>query len=142
MTREYKTTEEIAELVRSFEGATVSRDDWKHREHLIVGLYYLTRHDLETATDRMRAGIRHLLVEGFGVDLTKEMPYHETITVFWMRTLASFNATSNGAPMTEKVGRLSERFDKDFPFRYYTRELLFSDEARRRFVEPDLQLFD
>ena len=133
---------DVEDLVRSFEDATVSRDDWKHREHLIVGLYYLTNHDTAEATARMRNGIRNLLVKGFGVDLSKEMPYHETITIFWMRTLSGFLRSTNGSSFVDKVEEMSELFDKDYPMKFYTRERLFSDEARARFVEPDLQLFD
>lgn len=80
----YKDEKEIAEIVRRFEDATISRDDWKHAEHLTVALHYLCLHDIETATDKMRDGIFKLL-KAFEVDLSKEMPYHETLTVFWMR---------------------------------------------------------
>jgi hypothetical protein len=33
-------------------------------------------------------------------------------------------------------------FDKDYPMRFYTRELLFSDRARAEFVDGDLKLID
>lgn len=134
----YTNESEVIDLVRSFEDATVSRDDWKHAEHLVVALYYLTRHDLETAYGKMRSGILNLLVKGFEVDLTKEMPYHETITLFWMRTVAAFNASKNGSSLLEKANEVAYKWDKDYPLKFYTRELLFSDEARARFVEPDL----
>jgi len=140
--KKYSTEKEIVDLVRSFEEARVSRDEWKHAEHLIVALHYISGDDLATATEKMRNGIRNLLVKGFGVDLSKEMPYHETITVFWMRTVASFLEHSNGSSMPEKVSEMVGRFDKDYPLRFYSRELLFSDEARARFVEPDIQIFD
>ena len=140
--KKYSTEKEITDLVRSFEDATISRDDWKHAEHMIVALYYLSHNDVETAYAKMRGGIHNLLVKGFGVDLSKDMPYHETITVFWMRTVASFLASKNGSSLPEKVSEMVERYDKDYPLRFYSRELLFSDEARARFVEPDIQLFD
>ena len=70
MKAKYKDESEVLELVRSFEHATVSREDWKHAEHLVVALYYLTRHDLDTAYAKMRDGILNLLVKGFDVDLT------------------------------------------------------------------------
>lgn len=136
----YKAYEEIEALVTAFESATISRDDWKHAEHMIVALFYLERHDLDTATKKMRDGIFNLLRNGLGVDLTKEMPYHETMTIFWMRTVAAFNASKNGTPTVEKVRELVEKFDKDYPLRFYSRELLFSDKARAELVEPDLIL--
>jgi len=85
MDDKYESEDEIVALVRSFEDATVARGVWKHAEHLVVALCYVDKYDLETATTRMRDGLFNLLVEGFKVDLTKEMPYHETLTVFWMR---------------------------------------------------------
>jgi len=144
MQRQYTSDEEVAALVRSFENATISRDEWKHPEHLVVALHYLTRHDLDTAIDKMRSGIHNLLVNGYGVNLKVEMPYHETITVFWMRTISAFIASA-GEPQSipGRIAKMIARFDKDYPLLFYTRELLFSDEARARFVEPDIrQLFD
>jgi len=134
----YKTETDIADVVRTFEDATVSRDAWKHAEHLTVALYYLTLHDLETATKKMRIGLFKLL-GAFGVDLTKEMPYHETLTVFWMRTVADFNASKNGESLLDKANELVEKYDKNYPLRFYSREYLFSDKARTEFVEADLQ---
>ncbi len=138
MFRKYENEVEIDALVRSFEDATVARDDWKHAEHLVVALYYLTRLDIETATSKMRDGIFKLLREAFAVDLTKEMPYHETLTVFWMRTIADFNASKNGTSLLEKANDLVAKFDKDYPLRFYSREFLFSDEARAEFLEGDI----
>jgi hypothetical protein len=142
MLRKYENETEIVALVRSFEDATVSSEDWKHAEHLVVALYYLTRHHIDEATAKMRDGIFKLLREGFGVDLTKEMPYHETLTVFWMRTISDFNASKNGTSLLDKVNELTEKYDKDYPLRFYSRAFLFSDEARARFLEADLHRVD
>jgi hypothetical protein len=134
----FRNEEEVAEVVRTFEDATISRDAWKHAEHLTVALHYLSLHDMETATDKMRSGIFKLLA-AFAVDLTKEMPYHETLTVFWMRTVADFNASKNGASLLEKANELAANYDKDYPLRFYSKEFLFSDEARSRFVDGNLR---
>ena len=138
MKPKYNNEEEVLDLVRSFEDATVSRDVWKHAEHLVVALYYLTRHDPDTAYAKMRSGILNLLVKGFGVDLEKEMPYHETITVFWMRVVAEYNASRNGATLLDKANAVAYKWDKDYPLKFYSRELLFSDEARASFIPGDL----
>lgn len=139
MKTKYETEEEVLDLVRSFEDATIPHDDWKHAEHLVVALYYLTLHDLDDAYQKMRSGILNLLTNGFKVDLTKEMPYHETITLFWMHTVNDFNASKNGASLLEKANEVAYKWDKDYPLNSYSRELLFSDEARAAFVEPDLK---
>ena len=133
----YRTEKEIIEVVSSFEDATISRDAWKHAEHLTVALHYLCLHDIDAATEKMRSGIFKLL-KAFEVDLSKEMPYHETLTTFWMLTVADFNATKNEATLLDKANELVAEYDKDYPLKFYTREYLFSDEARAKFVEGDL----
>ena len=45
-----KAKHEIIALVGSFEDASIARGVWKHAEHLVVALYYVTKYDLETAT--------------------------------------------------------------------------------------------
>ena len=86
----------------------------------------------------MKAGLMNLLINGFKADLKKEMPYHETFTVFWMRTVDDFRTgenpnTANGTTrlIHEKANELIERFDKNHPLKFHSRECLFSDDARR-----------
>jgi hypothetical protein len=134
----YNNDSEIRDLVKAFEGATVSRDDWKHAEHIVVALYYLASEEYDAATAKMRDGIFNLLTKGFNVDLSKEMPYHETLTVFWMQTINDFLCERQGRSLAENAAEAITIYDKDYPLRFYTRELLFSDEARSGYVEPDL----
>ncbi len=133
----YKNENEIRSLVESFENGTISEADWRHAEHLVVALFYLSNHDFEAALTKMCGGIFNLL-KSFGVDLSKEMPYHETLTVFWMRTVEDFKKSKNGASMPEICNELTGKFDKDYPLKFYSRELLFSEKARSEFVEADL----
>ncbi len=133
----YKNENELLKVVESFENGTISREDWGHAEHLIVAFFYSLNNDFETAYKKMRAGIFNLL-KAFEVDLSKEMPYHETMTVFWMRTVFDFAKTKNGYSIVENCGEMIGKFDKNYPLRFYSRELLFSDEARAEFVEADL----
>jgi len=69
---------------------------------------------------------------------SKNRPYKETLTVFWMNAVSKFNGECNGLTLKEKANRLVEAFDKDYPLRFYSRNFLFSDEARSKYVEPDL----
>lgn len=137
MSKKYETEDEILALVKSFENGAIAREDWNHAGHLTVALYYCAHHDLAAATEKMRRNLLHHL-KAVGVDLTKEMPYHETLTAFWMRTVNDFRTSKNGAPLLVTANELIAGFDKDYPLRFYSRELLFSDEARARFVEADL----
>jgi hypothetical protein len=111
----YRNEEEILAVVRSFEDATIGRDEWKHVEHLLVALYYVDTSGLEEGTRKMRDGILNLLTKGFGVDLEKEMPYHETLTVFWMRTAYAFSLIHNELSFEEKANELVQTFRQGIP---------------------------
>lgn len=133
----YKTEKEIFEVIENFENCKIERGTWGHPEHLILAFYYATNNDFETALNKMRDGIFNLL-KSFAVDLSKEMPYHETLTVFWMRTIFDFTKSVNKDSIVSLVDEMIEKFDKDYPLKFYSRELLFSDEARAKFVRSDL----
>ena len=138
----YNDIGEIVALVRAFETGTLTRAEWRHREHLTVALWYLLHHDFDSAVALMRANILRFLT-AVGVDLTREMPYHETLTMFWMRRLATecCAAHANELTLVALFNRVVETCsDKDLPLRYYSRARLFSDEARAHFVAPDLDV--
>lgn len=136
----YKTEKEIGELIDKFEKGAVTRGSWGHPEHLIVAYHYASGSDFETALEKMRSGLFNLL-RAFEIDLSKEMPYHETLTVFWMRTIYDFAERNKGRPRLEALADMLERFDKYYPQHFYSEECLFSEEARKRFVPADLKPF-
>ncbi|MCD9187517.1 MAG: hypothetical protein LUM44_13950 [Pyrinomonadaceae bacterium] len=133
----YTNENEIKKLVESFENATISRKAWGHTEHLVVGVYYVWNNDFDTALNKMRKGIFNLL-DAFGVDRTKEDPYHETLTHFWIKTLDDYKNLRFENSLIENCRGIVENFDKNYPLNYYSRELLFSAEARKEFVAADL----
>lgn len=134
----YKSESEILKIVESFERGTIARGNWRHADHLLVANYYLSKNDFDAALTKMREGIFNLL-RSFEIDVTKEMPYHETLTVFWLKTIDDFRRTKNGCSVVEVCNELTEKFDKDYPLKFYSRERLFSDEARKNFIEGDLK---
>lgn len=134
--KKYQTEKEILNIVRGFESGTISREDWNHAEHLTVALYFLSHNDFDKAYKKMRGGIFNLL-KAFEVDLAKEMPYHETMTVFWLQTIEDFRRAHDDYSIVEICNQMIEKFDKDYPLKFYSREFLFSDEARKNFKKPD-----
>jgi hypothetical protein len=133
----YKTETEITNIIEAFENCTISREAWKHPEHLTVAMHYALNHDYTIAYDKMKSGIFKLL-NAFGVDLNVEMPYHETLTVFWLRTVFDYVNTNRDKSSFEMANVIIEKFDKDYLLKFYSRELLFSVEARTEFIEADL----
>ncbi len=132
----YENESEILAVVRDFENGTISRADWRHPEHLTVALYYVFHHDYETALVKMRDGILNLL-QAFAVDFSKKMPYHETLTVFWLRTVENYAKSRRAESLVNIGNELVSRFDKDYPLKFYSREFLFSDQARANYLEGD-----
>jgi hypothetical protein len=68
--------------------------------------------------------------------------YHETITRLFLDGVRQFVAQADATgPLHDLVNQLllSPTGQRDWPLRFYSRERLFSVEARRHFVDPDLE---
>ena len=77
---------EVPRLVARFEDCTLPKEEWTHRAHLTVGLWYATRLPYEAALGAMRDGILRLN-QAHGVPTTPTRGYHETITRFYLLVL-------------------------------------------------------
>jgi hypothetical protein len=132
--------EELETLVASFEACTLPRSEWTHRAHLSVALSYLTRHSPEEATRRIREAIQRYN-RAHGIAAAPEGGYHETLTLFWIHVVREHISRSAPGEPIERIWRTLLEFagDKSLPFEHYTRERLFSAEARAGWVEPDLK---
>lgn len=138
----YKTDEEVNLLAGAFEDRTLPKSEWTHAAHLVVGLYYCYHHPLGVAKNLMSDGI-YWLNDAHGTANTETSGYHETLTVFWLRTIANHLAKKGREKgLAELANGLIATFnDPHLPLEYYSRELLFSVEARLGYVEPDLDDF-
>jgi hypothetical protein len=128
------------DLAARFEALTLRKAEWTHLAHLAVGMWHVDRYGPEDALTRLRAGIRRLN-ESLGGQNTATAGYHETITAAYVRLLSAFlEACPPGLAWSDRVARLfaSPLVEKDVLFRAYSRERLFSMEARASWVEPDL----
>jgi hypothetical protein len=136
----YKTDGEIELLIERFENCSVTAKEWTHAAHLTAALWYCLREpDLETATAKMRDGIFKLNA-AHGTPNTPTRGYHETLTVFWMRTVSDFlgNIKDRGSLALLANEVIETCGDSGLPLKFYSRELLFSPEARAKYIEPDL----
>jgi hypothetical protein len=133
----YSSDDEIRLLAEGFETCTLPDDDFDHSAHLAVAVWYLSNMTVEQATARMREGLLRFLAH-YGVDPQK---YNETITQFWVRRLDKLlSETDSNLPLAERANQTIERAgDSKLVFDYYSRELIFSDEARANWVQPDLK---
>ena len=119
---------------------TLPRDDWTHEAHLAATTYLLTRRP-DIDVDRQLPDIIRRYNESAGGVNSDSEGYHDTITRVFLRGVRQFLAESDaGEPLHELVNELllSPMGRRDWPLRFYSRERLFSVEARRAFVTPDL----
>ena len=125
------------ELLAAFEDCSLPSDLWNHRAHLRVAFLYATRHDLESATHRMRVGLK-AYNQATGVPDEPGRGYHETITIAFMQLIRE--ATRGQARSFDEFTNIwPQFFDKRVLLRFYSRDRIGSAEAKQRFVAPDLQ---
>lgn len=135
MTHSYNSETEIETVVKGFESCTTGKDDFSHKDHLAVAVWYL-RQDEKQALNLMRASL-HRFLDYYDC----RQNYHETLTRFWIQQVQSVLKTLPGeVTLTEAiqavVGRLK---DSKIAFDYYSKEVIESAAAREKWIEPDLQ---
>ena len=93
------------------------------------------RHPRDEATRLIRGGIRR-----YNERQGNPTGYHETITLAWVAVIGQFlSARDRTRPVSALAGELlAECGDRDYLLRFYSGERLLSDEARSRWVPPDL----
>jgi len=139
-TTKFRTTGEVLSLLRRFHDRTLPRDEWTHAAHLTVALWYSLQFDWPEAVARVRRGIKRYN-EASGIPTTPTGGYHETLTLFWMHVVRCFleGERNEGRALVALANDLVASAGRELPLAFYTRELLFSTEARAGWVEPDLK---
>ena len=134
---------EILAVVDGFRNRTLPATQWTHEAHLITGLWFNYSYTPLEALCYMRSGIIIYNVT-IGGENTPQRGYHETLTVFWNNVLAQHVASYRDEAIEDVCSKffMSDGSSKDFPFLYYSKEKLFSLEARATWVEPDLRTME
>ncbi|MGI8820738.1 MAG: hypothetical protein ACR2ID_07730 [Chthoniobacterales bacterium] len=125
-----------AEFLAAFENCRITAAELGHREHLRLAFIYLSRNPFETALAKVETGLQALLAH-LGAPPSK---YHKTLTRAWLLAVQHFLLSSGRfTTAAEFLERNPQLLDQRILETHYTRERLWSEEARRRFIEPDLQ---
>ena len=139
--RPFDSAEEVERLVAGFRACTLPYECWTHEAHLAVGVWHVLHFTPEEACTELRGGIRRYNV-ACGIDNTESSGYHETVTLFYVRIIQDYLRTvAPSASLDELVNGLidSPYGSRNTPLEFYSRERLFSVEARREWREPDLK---
>lgn len=137
--RLFSTDAEIARIGEGLLARTLPREDWTHEAHLAACTWIVRdcpdikpEHDMREIISRYNESVG-------GVNSDTE-GYHETITQVFIsavRDHLSERPADESLRSCVNALLLSDRGRRDWPLRFYTKEFLFSVEARRGFVAPD-----
>ena len=128
---------EDIEFRRAFESGGIPPSGFDHAAHVRLAYVYLCQHEVDGATGAMRDALVAFL-RAHGIPATK---YHETLTRAWVLAVDHFMQQAPGPyPSAAVFMQANPRLlDSRIMLTHYSAEVLFSAEARERFVPPDVQ---
>ena len=138
--RPFHSDAEIEHLGEGLLARTLPREEWTHEAHLAATTYLLLKRP-DVDLDKALPGIIRAYNESVGGVNSDSEGYHETITRVFLRGVRLFLAEADlKEPLYELVNELllSPMGRRDWPLRFYSPQRLFSVEARRKFVRPDI----
>ena len=131
------TEADIDAFIAAFEAGTLPKARWTHAAHILTGACYVHSLGEAAAINRMRDRVSAFNL-AVGGQNTPTSGYHETVTVFWIKLLATHLAT------TETRTDFAHRAVRDLaPIRniyadFYDFDILTSTEARHTWIEPNI----
>ena len=138
--RHFLSEEAVAYVGEGLLTCTVPREEWTHEAHLGATAYLVLKHP-EIDLDIELPGIISRYNESVGGMNTDTSGYHDTITRAYLRGIRLFLEEADvSRPIHELVNELlmSPMGRRDWPLRFWSKDLLMSVDARRGWVEPDL----
>ena len=138
--RLFTSDAEIEHIGEGLLARTLPRAEWTHEAHLAATTYLLLKRPDIDLDEQLPDIIRGYNESVGGVNSDSE-GYHDTITRVFLRGVRLFLAEADRhEPLRELVNELllSPMGRRDWPLRFYSPPHLFSVEARRHFVRPDV----
>jgi len=140
MTAVFTADDDLAAIARGVMDLSLPKPRWTHRAHFAAALWLIARRpDIDAA--KVMPGLIRAYNEATGVANTDTGGYHETITLASLRAASSFLETHRDKPLFAVGNALmdSPLGKPDWLLAYWTKLRLFSVEARRAWLEPDIR---
>ncbi len=119
----------------SFEAGTFPPAGFNHRAHVRLAYVYLCESDVDGAYAAMKAALLAFLAH-HGVDPAK---YHDTMTRAWVMAVRHFMERTPAADSADSfIDANPQLLDPKIMLTHYSAGVLFSDEARAAFADPDI----
>jgi len=126
--------ETVGVTVADVERGTIDAERFGHEAHVYAAWLFVNEYGPDVAADRFAKALKRLTTS-----LGEPGKYHETITRFYMALIAERQGQRPDADWPAFKTANGDLFGRsgNVLSRYYSRERLASDEARRAFVLPD-----
>ncbi|MGZ8282295.1 MAG: hypothetical protein ACXWUN_04995 [Allosphingosinicella sp.] len=137
--RLFASDDAIRHVGKGMLACSLPKAEWTHEAHLATCAWLLIERP-DIVPERDLSGLIRRYNESVGGVNDATQGYHETITQLFVRAVRIELASSAGEGLVERVNALlrSPHGRRDWPLRFYSRDRLFSPEARLGWVEPDL----
>jgi hypothetical protein len=138
----FTSDDQIIAIGDGLRARTLPKSDWTHAAHFAAALWLFRCHPETDACTVMREMIR-AYNQATGVANTDSSGYHETITQASLRAARAFHTERLRHPLFVTCNGLmsSPLGEPEWLLAYWSRPRLFSVEARRAWIEPDIQPF-
>ena len=139
----FGTDQEVRRIGERLLDLSLPREEWTHAAHCAAAIYFMLEQPKLDLPRRLPVLIRSYNIAN-GVLNTQNSGYHETVTQLYLKVIAQFLSVMGADMALHEVVNffLRSPFSKlDYLLLYYSPERLFSAEARRRLVEPDIRPF-
>ncbi len=140
MGRQFSNDAEIARAGEKFLDHSLPKAEWTHAAHFAVSLWLMRSRPALNLQTEMPDLIRAFNA-ATGTPNSDTGGYHETITLASLGAARVLLAAAPAQPLHEILDALldSPLGDAKWLLEYWSRERLFSVEARRRWLPPDLK---
>ncbi len=143
VTGAFKTDQAIRRIGEGLLDHSLPKPEWTHAAHCAAAIYFMRERPELDLRRRMPLIIRSYNI-ATGAANTDTSGYHETITQLYLTVIAQFLTVVDkkmSLHMAVNFFMRSPFCKLDYLLLFYSRDRLFSTEARRRFIEPDLRAF-
>jgi hypothetical protein len=154
----FNNMDELNELMNHFESGEMSPLDFNHHRHMSVAMVYVSQSTEAEALEKLRHRLKSYLKRALahhpnlekqhkhhgehehGQKHPKQQGYNETLTLFWIKLLGHvLNNRPDDEPLFESINHAIDCFGTMKPvFVHYSPDRVFSEEAKKNWVEPDL----
>jgi hypothetical protein len=121
------------EFLTAFEAGKIANHDFHHRDHLRLAWIQIRRLGVHRASDAVTAAIRQFAAHHGHADR-----YNDTMTRFWLHVVSFGIRRHPNLTFDELLAAEPHLLDKTLPFKHWSRERLTGEEAKRRWMDPDV----